>query len=275
MIPNPSNDPLRRLHSPLVPEIKAEIGGALKAARLKKGQTLEAVGQQTRISKRFLEALEDNRFEEFPALAYLRGFLKSYCDYLDLDSEAYWRAIQSDAPAAEKPKDAPAVSAAPTRPAQASKPAAAHAAAHGAPHHGAPSTAQEHHEPDASAVLRAAAFALVLAVAVGVVLSRRAPVPSRESEPVPALSTVLSPVHQTIAPRLVVEFRADAWLSVSADGRPLFEGRAPKNARQEWTARKTFSLRTPTPDALQLTLDGKRFALPAPDAAGAFNIESQ
>ena len=101
MIPN--SDPLRRLHTPLVPEIKTEIGAALKAARLKKGQSLEAVSQQTRISKRFLSALEENRFEEFPALAYLRGFLKSYCDYLDLDFEAFWRAIQAETPTTAQP----------------------------------------------------------------------------------------------------------------------------------------------------------------------------
>ncbi|MBU6430493.1 MAG: helix-turn-helix domain-containing protein, partial [Cyanobacteria bacterium REEB65] len=70
-------DPLRKIPTKHAPEVKADIGSALKAARTRKGATLEAVGQHTRIPKKFLDALENNRFEEFPALAYLRGFLKS------------------------------------------------------------------------------------------------------------------------------------------------------------------------------------------------------
>src|SRR5579883_848902 len=84
-------DPLRKIPTKHAPEPKADIGSTLRAAREKRGHTLEAVSQQTRISRRFLEALEKNRFDEFPALAYLRGFLKSYCDYLELEFEPLWR----------------------------------------------------------------------------------------------------------------------------------------------------------------------------------------
>jgi ribosome-binding protein aMBF1 (putative translation factor) len=56
-------DPLRRIPTKHTSALRAEIGPILRAARLKRGQSLEAVAQQTRISKRFLEALEENRFE--------------------------------------------------------------------------------------------------------------------------------------------------------------------------------------------------------------------
>lgn len=130
----PTHDPLRRIPTRHAPEAKADIGTALKAARAKKGQTLENVAQQTRIPKKHLDALENNRFEEFPALAYLRGFLKQYCDYLDADFESLWKLVtaeptsgsESHQPAsgaalpagAATPKPAPA-------PAPAPKPAAA------------------------------------------------------------------------------------------------------------------------------------------------------
>ena len=54
-------DPLRKIPTKYAPEAKADIGSSLKAARVKKGASLDAVSQQTRISKRFLEALEANR----------------------------------------------------------------------------------------------------------------------------------------------------------------------------------------------------------------------
>ncbi len=71
---SPEFDALRQIQSKHVPTLKTEIGAVLKAARLKKGLAVEAVARQTRISKKFLEALEADRFEEFPALVYLRGF---------------------------------------------------------------------------------------------------------------------------------------------------------------------------------------------------------
>ena len=47
-------DPLRRIPTKHTAALRAEIGPILRAARLKRGQSLEAVAQQTRISKRFL-----------------------------------------------------------------------------------------------------------------------------------------------------------------------------------------------------------------------------
>lgn len=91
-------DPLRRIPTKHTTALRAEIGPILRAARLKRGQSLEAVAQQTRISKRFLEALEENRFEQFPAVVYLRGFLKGYCEHLDVNFEEIWNMLNSPAP---------------------------------------------------------------------------------------------------------------------------------------------------------------------------------
>ena len=266
MIPN--SDPLRRLHPPLVPEIKAEIGAGLKAARLKKGQSLEAVGQQTRISKKFLEALEENRFEEFPALAYLRGFLKSYCDYLDLDFEAYWRAIQAEAPPAPPSSPAAPVPASPARPTGPKTPTTH-------PTESAARQAASRHAPDsdAAAVPRALFIAVVAAAGLALWLGRRKPIDRVLGQTESATPLALQPARPAAEPRLVVEFRRETWIRVSAESKPLFEGRVPRNARQEWSA-KDLVLRTPDPDALKLTLNGASYALPAPDPAGDYRIGS-
>lgn len=64
----------------------AGIGSALRNARESRGLTIELAAQETRISPRFLEALEDDRFEALPAPVYVRGFLRSYANYLHVDA---------------------------------------------------------------------------------------------------------------------------------------------------------------------------------------------
>jgi len=65
----------------------AGIGETLRSAREHRGLTIEQVAQDTRISARFLEALENERFEELPAQVYVRGFLRSYANYLKVDAQ--------------------------------------------------------------------------------------------------------------------------------------------------------------------------------------------
>lgn len=61
------------------------IGGELTRAREARGRTLEDAERDTRISQRYLQALEDERFDLIPAPVYARGFLRSYAQYLGLD----------------------------------------------------------------------------------------------------------------------------------------------------------------------------------------------
>ena len=65
----------------------ADIGITLRSARVQKGLTIDQVAQDTRISSRFLEALENEAFEELPAPVYVRGFLRSYANYLHIDAQ--------------------------------------------------------------------------------------------------------------------------------------------------------------------------------------------
>jgi len=70
-----------------------DAGSILKQRRLLRGQSLETVHQHTRIPKKFLQALEDSAFDVFPAPVYLRGFLKNYCDFLDIEFEPLWAQV--------------------------------------------------------------------------------------------------------------------------------------------------------------------------------------
>jgi cytoskeleton protein RodZ len=66
-----------------------EIGGSLREARLKRELTPADVQKAIRIRDRYLQALEEERWEALPGDAYVKGFLRTYADYLGLDSDVY------------------------------------------------------------------------------------------------------------------------------------------------------------------------------------------
>jgi len=66
-----------------------EIGGSLREARLKRGLTPADVQKAIRIRDRYLQALEEERWEQLPGDAYVKGFLRTYADYLGLDGNLY------------------------------------------------------------------------------------------------------------------------------------------------------------------------------------------
>jgi transcriptional regulator with XRE-family HTH domain len=61
------------------------LGEKLKIAREVKGFSLDDASKDTKISIRYLEALEKEDFSGFPGEAYITGFLRNYGAYLDLD----------------------------------------------------------------------------------------------------------------------------------------------------------------------------------------------
>ncbi len=74
----------------------AKIGITLRSVRIERGLTIEQVAQDTRISARFLEALEAEAFSELPAPVYVRGFLRSYATYLRLDAPELLEQLDPD-----------------------------------------------------------------------------------------------------------------------------------------------------------------------------------
>jgi Helix-turn-helix domain/RodZ C-terminal domain len=66
-----------------------ELGSSLREARVRRGVELAQVAAETRIRTRYLQALEDERFELLPGSVYAKGFLRAYADYLGLDSQLF------------------------------------------------------------------------------------------------------------------------------------------------------------------------------------------
>lgn len=63
------------------------VGEKLKEAREKRGLTLEAVEEETKIRKAYLEALENENFGVLPPKVYAVGFLRRYAKTLGLNEE--------------------------------------------------------------------------------------------------------------------------------------------------------------------------------------------
>jgi transcriptional regulator with XRE-family HTH domain len=74
-----------------------ELGRVLSEARVQRGLTLEDCERDTRISKRYLDALEREDWKIFPAPVYSRAFLRTYAQYLGLNPAELMRAFQAQA----------------------------------------------------------------------------------------------------------------------------------------------------------------------------------
>ncbi len=86
---------------------KISLGEFLQETRKEKGVSIDEIVRETNISKSYLEALEDNKFEDFPGETYVLGFLSTYAEALEIDrqlvSSMYRRQMQieQDAPLEE------------------------------------------------------------------------------------------------------------------------------------------------------------------------------
>jgi Helix-turn-helix domain len=66
-----------------------EIGTSLREARLRQGLDFPELESATKIRGKYLRALEDEQFEQLPAQTYVKGFLRTYADFLGLDGQLY------------------------------------------------------------------------------------------------------------------------------------------------------------------------------------------
>jgi hypothetical protein len=66
-----------------------EIGNSLREARERQGLGYPEIELATKIRAKYIRALEEEDFTSIPGDAYIRGFLRTYADYLGLDGDVY------------------------------------------------------------------------------------------------------------------------------------------------------------------------------------------
>lgn len=69
-------------------EMELELGTLLKKARQEKGLSLDDIQEETKIRKKYLEAIEENNFDILPGNVYLKVFIKGYAREVDINYQA-------------------------------------------------------------------------------------------------------------------------------------------------------------------------------------------
>ena len=87
-----------------------EIGNSLREARLRQGLDFPRIETDTKIRGKYLRALEEEHFELLPGETYVKGFLRSYAEYLGLDGQLYLDEYNSRFTTAEEPLPQPSSS---------------------------------------------------------------------------------------------------------------------------------------------------------------------
>jgi hypothetical protein len=218
-----------------------EIGNSLREARLRQSLDFPEIEQGTKIRGKYLRALEDEQFEVLPAQTYVKGFLRSYAEYLGLDGQLYVDEYNSRFVVGEEE--------APSRPRRSAPPS------------------RGVRVQSRVLVLTLLGIAAVTALVV-VAWTRGEP---QNEEPVglgkaPANVAVTPKPHRaaTVARLLVTAKRGDCWLQVhrgSATGPILFQGTLENGQDQLFTGRKLW-LTLDRPENLGIVLNGHSRRLP-------------
>jgi Helix-turn-helix domain/Domain of unknown function (DUF4115) len=220
-----------------------EIGTSLSGARTRQGLELSQVERETRIRARYLQALEDERFDVLPGSAYAKGFLREYAEFLGLDGQQFVDEYNARFPAIEEP---PAL----------------------------PATAFRRRWLALDARLLVLPFAVLLALIGWRVASESGHKAARHPAPPPSTTTTTASVptpppitgpKPAIARLALVAARGPCWISVrlgSERGRLLFERTLEPGETARFIARRLW-VRLGAPWNLDGTLNGKTVQLPA------------
>lgn len=259
------------------PPPPASFGEEMRRQREIRGISLKEIADSTKISKRYLEAIEKDAYGTLPAPVFTRGFVREYARYLGLNPDEavnrYLQYRQELELAGQVPRDSRRD---PPRD-------IAHEPLREMRHETARETlrkiqaAKEAQGGERRAASgggkRLALFFLILAVFVGVVwLLRNPQVWRRVDQPQPAgitnetVARVLTPAAAEPAPvpppqteELVMVVRAteNSWISLEADGRNIFSSELRQGEEQTFRAREQFVFRTVgNAGGISVTLNG-------------------
>ena len=229
------------------------FGARLKREREQRGVTLDDISLSTKIGKRFLSALEEERFDQLPGGIFSRGFVRAYARHLGIDEE---RAV-ADYLSATTP-----------------------AATEQQPQSDLPIEVAEQLEErqgDRAVQVPWGLFAgLLLIVALGVAVwgfysrekqkqSSNAHGHQNSNAPALALTQAItqSPVPGAIPGtfNVVIKVREDSWVSITADGKQLLQQILVAPAEKSIEAHNEIVIKAGSIGALDFSFNGKR--LPA------------
>lgn len=232
------------------------LGTHLRALREARGVSLEEISRATRVGKGHLEALESEDLTELPAPVFAKGFIRAYCQFLEVAPDEalarYGHLVEAASPVSRTPAS---------------------------------------RNRSASARRGRLLLSVLLLVVLGGALlllqsglrrspREAAPPPARGIEapsrleaaaPEPALPAPAAGPLTTPAPpprpegdtprgsqRLVVKAIEPTWIRVQMDGGTSVQELLPAGATRAWTAERRFVLTVGNAGGLELVLNGRR-----------------
>jgi cytoskeletal protein RodZ len=217
-----------------------EIGNSLREARIRQGLDYQEIEQATKVRVRYLRALEDEEFSVLPASTYVKGFLRTYADYLGLDGGLYVDEYNSRYVIGEEEP----------------------------PLRRASMTTHQHRRVESRVVVIAlAAIAIVTALVIAAFKS------TGSGSNTPSASTQTLPKHKkhhakkpTVAPAtLIVTATSPTYVKLrlaSPSGKQVFAGTLDAGQSHRWYA-KRFWIAASDPAGVRVTVNGHPRRLPA------------
>ncbi|MGE3537484.1 MAG: helix-turn-helix domain-containing protein [Candidatus Tectimicrobiota bacterium] len=275
------------------------LGAYLRQERERRQISLQAIAAATKIQLKFLEALENDAYDQLPAVPFVVGFLRAYAQHIALDPDTIltaYRSLQQTPETSDEGRpsvDVPAPAAAPfprarvltlllvlvlgaglgvyewRRGRQAQSPVTAFPAP---PEHlvkpAAPSLPQSTQsappEPAVASVPPAAASAPAAPEPPSVTpAAETARSASGATAPPPAQPAGGSAAEQTSMLVLQAQALADTWLRIEIDGQKQQSLLLNSGKSLQWEAHERFRLTIGNARGTRLALNGQAIALPA------------
>ena len=233
----------------------ASFGEELRREREIRGISLKEISDATKISKRFLEALERNDHKTLPAPVFTRGFVREYARYVGLNSEEmvnrYNFAAAND-DRIEKPPQVEKYAKVP-------------------PKDISPKPSPKRGIPPVYAKVNGNLIALVLIAAALVAIAWYAiqrkqridaaeaaqPIPVATPKTTAAVPADTKPAVDDAALRMVIEADGSSWLELHADDDRVFYGDFEAGMRKEFEAKEQFRFaRIGNAAGLRITVNG-------------------
>jgi cytoskeleton protein RodZ len=234
----------------------ASFGEELRKEREIRGISLKEIADATKISKRFLEALERNDHRTLPAPVFTRGFVREYARYVGLNAEEMVNRYNFASANDDRIEKPPQVEKYPQTPVRDISPKPPRK-------RGIPPV---YARIDRNLVAAAFIAVLLAAVAYWAVQYRHLDfdVPA---EPVAAPVTASAPAPAPVSPpkpavgdttlHLAVEVLDNAWIELEADGKTVVNAEMVRGERRTFEASDTFRFRNIGNAAgVKLTLNG-------------------